>query len=181
MSQRFSEGQQLDRQALEVQLAGVQSAYAAQTRAYADEMRGAVAVELQNLRAMEQHVQHQMGVNEQRCAHEVDAVRNMARQEAGEAASHNSENVREVTRLKWQEQEAAQLILIRQQQLLAFENDQSKMARQTSDTESAGRDAIIAELEKERKALAGHEMFWYLQAEVRKAMAASEMTAAENE
>ena len=99
----------------------------------------------------------------------------------GEAASHNGEIMREVTRLQQQEQEAAQQTRLRRQQLLAFENDQSKMARQTSDTENAGRDAIIAELEKERKALAGHEMFWYLQAEERKAMAAREMTAAENE
>ena len=61
---------------------------------------------------------------------------------------------------KGQEQEAAHQVFIRQQRLLVLENDQSKMARQTGDSMSAGRDAMMAELEEDRKALAAHELFW---------------------
>ena len=181
LTHRLSEGQQHDRQALAAQLAGAQSAYAAQAHAYTIEMQSMVAVELQSLQVAEQQVRHQMNENEQRCAHEVNAARHMARQEVGEAAFHHSRHVQEVARLEGQEQEAARQVLIRQQRLLVLENDQSKMARHTSDSLSAGRDATIAELELERKALIAHEMFWYQLAERNQAQAEEEMMAVERE
>ena len=123
MSNRFSEGQQHDRQVLAAQLAGAQSSYASQARVCTDEMRGAVAMELQNLRAMEQQVQYHMNANEQRCAHEVNAARDMAREEVREAMLQNSRNMREVSRLEVQEQEAAHPVLLRQQRLLVGEQE----------------------------------------------------------
>jgi len=181
MSLRFSEGQQHDRQALAAQLAGAQSSYAAQAQAYTTEMHSMVAAELQSLRATEQQVRYQMSENEQRFAHEVNAARDLARREVGEAAFQNSRHMREVSRLEGQEQEAAHQVFIRQQRLLVLENDQSKMARHTGDSMSAGRDATIAELEVEREALIAHELFWCQLAEQHKAQAEEEMMAVERE
>ena len=155
----------------------MQSFYAVQSQEYADQMRGAMAQELRGLRSVEQQVQIQMGINEQQCAYEVNSARVAARHELNEAVAQNSRIMREVTRLELQERDAAQQSLIHRQRLWALESDQSRMARQTSDTESAGREALIAELEREGRAMAAHELFWYAQAEEHQAAASREYIA----